>query len=119
MRKWGGAAPDAGVLEIGPGIGVLTCELAQRAGKVVAVELDKRLLPVLEETLHDYSNVTVINQDVMKADLAGIIKKEFGKMGCVCFAQTSLLHHLAGDYAAIRREVAHQGHHSYGAKKSG
>ena len=42
--------------------------------------MDKRLLPVLEETLHDYSNVTVINQDVMKADLAGIIKKEFGKM---------------------------------------
>ncbi|HIS69688.1 MAG TPA: 16S rRNA (adenine(1518)-N(6)/adenine(1519)-N(6))-dimethyltransferase RsmA [Candidatus Gallacutalibacter stercoravium] len=80
MAQMGGAAPDAGVLEIGPGIGVLTCELAQRAGKVVAVELDKRLLPVLEETLHDYSNVTVINQDVMKADLAGIIKKEFGKM---------------------------------------
>ncbi|HCM24468.1 MAG TPA: 16S rRNA (adenine(1518)-N(6)/adenine(1519)-N(6))-dimethyltransferase, partial [Ruminococcaceae bacterium] len=54
-----GAAPGVGVLEIGPGIGVLTAELASRAEKVCAVELDNRLLPVLEETLSPYRNVHV------------------------------------------------------------
>lgn len=66
-----------GVIEIGPGAGVLTSELAQVAGKVVAIELDKRLLPVLDETLSEYDNVRVINADVMKLDLHRLIKDEF------------------------------------------
>ncbi len=69
-----------GVLEIGPGIGVLTKELARRAGKVVAVEVDKRLPPVLEETLAGFDNVKVVLQDVLKADLRALMAEEFAGM---------------------------------------
>ncbi len=63
------------VLEIGPGIGTLTQYLAEAAGRVVAVEIDKTLLPVLADTLSDYGNVTVINKDVLKVDIAEIAKE--------------------------------------------
>lgn len=63
------------VIEIGPGIGVLTAEAAQRAKKVVAVEIDKNLIPILEDTLSEYSNVEVINRDVLKTDLNAIIRE--------------------------------------------
>ena len=66
-----------GVLEIGPGIGVLTKELCETAGKVVAVELDKRLYPLLAETLGDYDNFELIEGDVMKLNLAEIISEKF------------------------------------------
>lgn len=77
MAELCGAGPGCGVLEIGPGIGVLTRELAQRAEKVAAVELDHRLLPVLEETLAGYSNVNVVHGDAMKIDLKALIAREF------------------------------------------
>lgn len=80
-----GVDENSGVIEVGPGIGVLTNELAKRAKKVIAVELDKRLLPVLEETLGEYDNVKVINEDVMKLDLNKLIEEEFEGMNvCVC-----------------------------------
>ena len=63
------------VLEIGPGIGTLTQYLAEAAGRVVAVEIDKTLLPVLADTLSEYNNVTVINEDVLKVDIDRIIKE--------------------------------------------
>lgn len=63
------------VLEIGPGIGVLTKELAQVAKHVISIELDTRLLPILQETLADYPNVTVINGDATKLDLAAVLKE--------------------------------------------
>ena len=75
-----GADGGTGVLEIGPGIGVLTRELAVRAGKVVAVELDQRLLPVLEETLRDAGRVKVVHGDVMKLDLAALAAEQFPGM---------------------------------------
>lgn len=75
-----------GVLEIGPGIGVLTKELLERADKVVAVELDKRLLPVLEETLGSYDHLRVINADVLALDLHKLIAEEFGGMEVVVCA---------------------------------
>lgn len=78
MAEACGATPDSGVLEIGPGIGVLTRELALRAGKVVAVELDDRLPPVLAETLAGQDNVTIVQGDCMKLDLAAIIRDSFG-----------------------------------------
>ena len=78
MAEACGANPDSGVLEIGPGIGVLTRELALRAGKVVAVELDDRLPPVLAETLAGQDNVTIVQGDCMKLDLAAIIRDSFG-----------------------------------------
>lgn len=61
------------VLEIGPGIGTMTQYLAENAGKVYAVEIDKNLLPVLEETLADYDNVTVINEDILKVDIKELV----------------------------------------------
>ena len=61
------------VIEIGPGFGVLTRELSERYNRVVAVEIDKTLLPVLDETLAGLQNVTVINADVMKTDLQKLI----------------------------------------------
>ena len=71
------ADDKTGVLEIGPGIGVLTKELCKTAGKVVAVELDKRLYPILAETLGDYDNFELIEGDVMKLNLAEIISQKF------------------------------------------
>lgn len=71
---------NMGVLEIGPGVGVLTNELCARAKKVVAVELDKRLIPVLSETLGEYDNLKVINADVMELDLNELIAEEFPEM---------------------------------------
>lgn len=73
-----GAGPDTGVLEIGPGIGPLTRELAQRAGKVVSVELDRRLYPVLEETMADFPNFTLIRGDVMQQELPALVREHFG-----------------------------------------
>lgn len=74
-----------GAIEIGTGVGVLTNELAKRAKKVVAVEIDSRLLPILDETLQEYSNVRIINEDVMKVDLHQLIREEFEGMDvCVC-----------------------------------
>ncbi len=66
-----------GVLEIGPGIGVLTKELCKVAKKVVAVELDKRLLPVLGETLGEFDNLEIVNGDVMELDLKALIDEKF------------------------------------------
>lgn len=66
-----------GILEIGPGIGTLTRELASRADKVVALEIDSGLIPVLDETLADLDNVKVINADVMKTDLKSLAEEEF------------------------------------------
>lgn len=76
---------NSAVIEIGPGIGVLTYELAKRAGKVIAVELDKRLLPVLKETLNDFNNITFINDDILKLDIKNLINKYCdGKEVFVC-----------------------------------
>ncbi|MBB1086604.1 16S rRNA (adenine(1518)-N(6)/adenine(1519)-N(6))-dimethyltransferase RsmA [Limosilactobacillus fastidiosus] len=65
------------VIEIGPGIGALTEQLANAASQVVAVEIDQDLIPVLEKTLADHDNVTVINQDILKANLPELIQKQF------------------------------------------
>ena len=61
------------VIEIGPGIGSMTQYLCERAGRVTAVEIDKELIPILKETLEDYDNVTVINEDILKVDLKGLL----------------------------------------------
>lgn len=70
---------DDNVIEIGPGIGALTEQLAQAAGQVVAVEIDQELIPVLEKTLAAYDNVTVVNQDILKANLPELIQQQFAE----------------------------------------
>lgn len=76
MAEAAGLDENTCAIEIGPGVGVLTAELAKRAGKVLSFEVDDRLLPVLDETLAEFDNVEIINQDVMKADLKGIIEEK-------------------------------------------
>ncbi|EGD47847.1 dimethyladenosine transferase [Ruminiclostridium papyrosolvens DSM 2782] len=66
---------DTLAIEIGPGVGSMTRELAERSAGVAAIEIDKRLIPALNDNLSDYSNVSIINEDIMKADIDAIIKK--------------------------------------------
>lgn len=75
-----GLDEKTGVLEVGPGIGCLTVELAKHAGKVVSVELDRALIPVLDETLKDYENTKVISGDVLKLNIAEIVSENFAGM---------------------------------------
>ncbi|ATO49467.1 16S rRNA (adenine(1518)-N(6)/adenine(1519)-N(6))-dimethyltransferase RsmA [Brevibacillus laterosporus] len=71
---------DKAVIEIGPGIGALTEQLCRAAGKVMAIEIDQRLLPILEETLSPYDNITVVHGDVLKLDVAALIEEHLA--GC-------------------------------------
>ena len=68
--------PDDFVLEIGPGIGTLTQYLAESAREVTAVEIDSHLIPILEETLQNYDNVTVLNEDILKVDIAELARQK-------------------------------------------
>lgn len=69
---------DDMVLEIGPGIGTMTQYLAAAAGKVIAVEIDKNLIPILEDTLAGYDNVRILNEDILKVDIRELVEKENG-----------------------------------------
>lgn len=75
---------EAGVIEIGPGIGVLTTQLAKRFKKVVSIEIDKRLIPMLKETTSEFENIKIINNDVLKTDLHEIIETEFPSCSEIC-----------------------------------
>jgi len=109
---------DTGVLEIGPGIGALTTQLAQTAEHVVAVELDKALLPILAETLSDFPNTTVVQGDILKIDLSALLAEHLPGLRPVVCANlpynitTPVLTRLidSGLFAAItvmvQREVA-------------
>lgn len=68
--------PEDTVIEIGPGIGVITAEAAQKAGKVIAVEVDKTLIPILKDTLSDFDNIKLINDDILNLDLNKLLKEE-------------------------------------------
>ncbi len=77
------ADENTGVIEVGPGIGVLTKELCKVAGKVVAIELDKRLFPVLDETLAEFDNLEIVEGDVLKLNLEELIAEKFSGMKSV------------------------------------
>lgn len=83
LRKivdYAGLTEDSGAIEIGPGIGALTEQLLRCCRKVVAYEIDGRLLPILEDTLSSYPNKKIIHQDVLKADVAAMMKEEFAEI---------------------------------------
>lgn len=86
MAQYCGAGEGVGVIEVGPGFGVLTHELCQLADKVVSIELDKRLMPVLSETMAEHENFKVINEDILKIDLHKLIEDEFSGMRVVVCA---------------------------------
>ena len=73
-----GIGPGDKIIEVGPGIGTLTREMASRAQNLMAVEIDKNLIPILEDTLGDYDNVKVVNEDIIKADIRGLIDENLG-----------------------------------------
>ncbi len=78
MIENGGIDKNVNVLEIGPGFGTLTQKLCQNAKKVVAIEIDTTVIPILTENTKDFDNLKIINQDVMKTDLKSLIEEEFG-----------------------------------------
>ena len=78
IAEMSGAAEYGNAIEVGPGMGCLSAELCRRADKVVAVELDRALMPVLAETLADYDNFEVVHGDVLETDLAALCKEKFG-----------------------------------------
>ena len=102
-----GAEPEDAILEIGPGIGTLTRELAARYRKVVAVEIDPALIPILSETLSDFENVTVIHADILKLDLSALFREYFaGQRVTVCanlpyYITTPILMHLLESHAPV------------------
>ncbi|MCM1178935.1 MAG: 16S rRNA (adenine(1518)-N(6)/adenine(1519)-N(6))-dimethyltransferase RsmA [Clostridium sp.] len=73
-----GVTGDDVVLEIGPGFGTMTQYLAETAREVIAVEIDKALIPILQETLKDYDNITLINEDILKVDIAALVAEKNG-----------------------------------------
>lgn len=113
-----GGGGDIGVLEIGPGIGPLTAQLAQHCGKVVSVELDKALLPVLAETMQEFDNVEIVPGDIMKLDIPALVSEKLQGMTPIACANlpynitTPVITHLleAGCFTRItvmiQREVA-------------
>lgn len=80
IAEYGIPSADCGVLEVGAGFGVLTQQLALHAKKVIAVELDKRLAPVLAETLSDFDNAEIVWQDITKVDVSSFLRDNFGDM---------------------------------------
>jgi 16S rRNA (adenine1518-N6/adenine1519-N6)-dimethyltransferase len=103
---------ETGAIEIGPGIGALTEQLARRAKKVVAFEIDQRLLPILADTLSPYGNVRIIHQDVLKADIHQVIADEFTNVADIMvvanlpyYVTTPIVMKLLTDHLPIRGMV--------------
>ena len=107
--------PGWGALEVGPGIGVLTEQLCKRADNVVSIEVDKRLPPLLEETMADYDNFKLILNDVLKVDLKALLAEEFGgKPVAVC---ANLPYYITSDSdAPAGGKAAYSEHHRNGAE---
>ncbi|MDO4155630.1 MAG: 16S rRNA (adenine(1518)-N(6)/adenine(1519)-N(6))-dimethyltransferase RsmA [Oscillospiraceae bacterium] len=107
IAEMGNAAIGHGILEIGTGIGTLTKELAKRAEKVTAVEVDQRLFPILEETVGQYSNLHIIHQDILKCDIPALLESEFGDLPVsVCanlpyYITAPILMHLLESHAKL------------------
>ena len=80
IARQAGVTADCGVLEVGPGIGPLTSELCRNAGKVVAVEVDLNLKPILAETLAEFDNLEIIFSDILKQDIPALVQEKFGDL---------------------------------------
>ncbi len=121
---------ETGVIEIGPGIGSLTEVIAQKAKKVVSFEIDSRLLPILAETLADYNNIEIINEDILKVDVDKIIKEKFANCEKIMvvanlpyYITTPILTHLLentklidGYVVMMQKEVANRLNAKVGTK---
>ncbi|KYD00933.1 hypothetical protein B4102_3468 [Heyndrickxia sporothermodurans] len=109
ITEHAGLSKDSGAIEIGPGIGALTEHLARTSKKVVAFEIDQRLLPILEDTLSPYNNVKIIHQDVLKADIHQIVEEEFKDVNDLMvvanlpyYVTTPIIIRLLSEYLPLR-----------------
>lgn len=133
MAEYAVTDENTGVIEIGAGVGVLTAELLKRAKKVVSIELDKRLLPVLGETLADFDNFEVVNDDILKVDLHALIKERFADCASVVicanlpyYITSPVIMKLLGDrlpvdriIVMVQREAADRLTAEVGSRESG
>lgn len=116
--RQGGVMPDSCVLEVGPGIGPLTRELCAAAKKVVAVEVDESLRPILAETLSGCKNLTLRFGDILKEDLPSLVREAFGESRPMACCQPSLLHHFPHPLQAAGKPLFFL-RHGDGAKRGG
>ena len=114
-----GQTKTKGAIEVGPGFGVLTRELAARANKVVAIELDKRLPAVLAETLRDFDNVKVVQADVMEVDLHQLIQDEFSGLDVLVCANLPYYITSPVIMKLLEEKLPVESTDSYGTKGSG
>ena len=114
------------IIEIGPGLGTLTKGLLEQAGKVICIELDKRMINILEDRFSLYDNFELINQDVLKVNLHELIKKEtlnratdndYNK--CKNSCKPSILYYNTNYYETIRRRIRFRKYYCYDTKRSG
>ncbi len=132
IAEMGGARPGHAILEIGPGIGTLTQQLALRAERVTAVELDKRLFPILEETVGEFENLHILHGDILEQSIPELLEQEFGDMSIsVCanlpyYITTPILMHLLEsgvDFESItvmvQKEVAEKLQAKVGTRQAG
>ena len=122
--------PEDHVLEIGPGIGSMTQYLCERAGKVTAVEIDRELIPILNDTLKDYDNITIINDDILKVDIEELIHKDGRRLKVVAnlpyYITTPIIMGLLENHAPVssitvmvQKEVAQRMQAGPGSKEYG
>ena len=114
-----GVTKEDCVLEIGPGIGSLTQVLAENAGQVVAVEIDNTLIPILKQTLADYDNIEILNQDILKTDIDAIIQEKNDGRPIKAVANLTLLHHHTDYHGSSGKRTSCGQHHRYGAEGGG
>ena len=114
-----GITPDDFVLEIGPGIGSMTQYLACAAREVVAVEIDKVLIPILEgDTLKAFDNVTVINEDILKVDINKLVEEKNGRPSDQGGGKSAILHYDTDHHGTFRESCTYREHHDHGAEGS-
>ena len=107
------------VLEIGPGIGTMTQYLCERAGKVIAVEIDNSLIPILNDTLSEYDNVTILNKDILKVNIRALAEEENGGRPIKVVANLPYYITTPIVMGLLKAMYPFCKHHGYGAKRSG
>ena len=111
-----GITKDDMILEIGPGIGTMTQYLCESARQVIAVEIDTNLIPILKDTLSEYDNVKVINDDILKVDINALAEEYNNGKPIKVVCKPAILHNDTYYYGAVRESCADRQYYNYGAE---